>query len=140
MKFRKITAIYSLLVALAMSGLLTILLISGRSILLPNQLQIGHASISAAALSDLLTAVALLVAAIAGLLRAAWADKAFLVGMGVLFYSVINAVGVYAQKGDLGFLAMFDVILLVGLALTILTLKELPSISRAIKVAGKEKN
>jgi hypothetical protein len=137
MKFRRITAIYSLIVGLGMTAVCVMLLISGQDAQLQNELQTIPFSISLAIASDLITAVALLVAGVAVLRRAGWAYKPFLLGMGALFYSVINAIGLYGQRGDVAFLAMFDIILVFGLALTVLTLKHLAPLPNAFKVIAK---
>jgi hypothetical protein len=137
MKFRKITAIYSIVVGLGMAAVWLMLLISGRDAQLQNELQTIPFSITLAIISDLVTAAALLVAGVAVLRRAGWAYKPFLLGMGALFYSVINAIGLYGQRGDVAFLAMFDIILVFGLVLTVLTLRHLASQPEAIKVIAK---
>ena len=137
MKFRKITAIYSLIVGLGMTAVWVMLLISGKDAQLQNELQTIPFSISLAIASDLITAAALLVAGVAVLRRAGWAYKPFLLGMGALFYSVINAIGLYGQRGDVAFLAMFDVILVFGLVLTVFTLKHLAPQPNPVRLIGK---
>jgi hypothetical protein len=76
-----------------------------------------------AIVSDFLTACVLLAAGI-GLIRGCkLAVKAFLLSMGFLFYSVVNAAGYYGQRGDLPFLVMFATIFVLALVFTVLALK-----------------
>jgi hypothetical protein len=76
-----------------------------------------------AIVSDFLTAGILLAAGI-GLIRdCKWALKVFLLSMGFLFYSVVNAAGFYGQRGDLPFLVMFVIIFVLALVFTIFTLQ-----------------
>lgn len=137
MKYRKISAIYSLLVGLAVSGVLAALLITRPDINLQKDLQNIPFSMSMAVVSNLLTVLALLLAGAAYWLRAGWANKAFLIGMVALFCSVINAVGFYGQRGDVALLAMYDVVLVVGLVLTVFILKQMPAPLQTVELVQK---
>ena len=76
-----------------------------------------------AIVSDFLTSGVLLAAGIGLIRNCKWAVKVFLLSMGFLFYSVVNAAGFYGQRGDLPFVVMFAVIFILALVFTVFALK-----------------
>jgi hypothetical protein len=137
MKYRKISVIYALVVGLFMIGLWLSLIFSTHNSFLQNTPQAVAVSGPLALAAFLLTAGALLTSGISLLKRKSWANTSFLLAMGALFYSLINAVSLYGQKGNIGLLIMFDIILLIGLALTVITLRQVPSIQPVTKLIEK---
>ena len=75
---------------------------------------------------EMLTAVALIVSGIGLIIAAAWASVLFLVAVGMLFYTAIVSPGYFAQKGQWGWLAMFAVIVVVGVVSVIIVAPHLP--------------
>jgi hypothetical protein len=123
MKYRKTASTYAIIVGLGMIGIWALLLITGQDPQLQRELETIPVSISMAIVSDFLTAGVLLVAGI-GLIRDfRWAVKVFLLSMGFLFYSVVNAAGYYGQRGDLPFVVMFAIIFILALVFTVIALK-----------------
>jgi len=66
--------------------------------------------------AELLMAIALLVGSIALLLRRRWGTAIYLIGLGMVVYSVINSPGYFAQQGQWGPVAMFAVLLVLSVA------------------------
>ena len=123
MKYRKTASVYAIIVGLGMIGIWTLLLITGQDPQLQYELQTIPVSISMAIVSDFLTAGVLLVAGIGLIRNRNWAVKVFLLSMGFLFYSVVNAAGFYGQRGDLPFVVMFTVIFILALIFTVFALR-----------------
>jgi hypothetical protein len=123
MKCRKIASVYAIIVGLGMIGIWILLLITGQDPQLQHELETIPISISMAIVSDFLTAGVLLAAGL-GLIRdRKWAMKVFLLSMGFLFYSVVNAAGFYGQRGDLPFVIMFAIIFVLALVFTVFALQ-----------------
>jgi hypothetical protein len=137
MKYRKIAVGYALVVGLLMTGLWLSLIFSNHNLFLQNTPQAVATSGSLAIAAFLLTAGALLTSGIALLKRKSWANTSFLLAMGALFYSLINAVSLYGQRGNIGLLIMVDITLLIGLALTVITLRQVPDIQPVTKLIEK---
>ncbi len=118
MGLRKTAAIYALIVGLAIIGVWIILLVTGQDTRLQNELRTIPFEIGMAITSDMLTAIMLLVAGFGLIKKYNWAIKVFLLSMGFLFYSVVNAVGLYGQRGEVPFIIMFGVILMLAVTFT----------------------
>jgi hypothetical protein len=73
--------------------------------------------------AELIMALVLLVGSV-GLLRSwHWAPAVFLVGAGMVVYSVINSPGYFAQKGQWGLVAMFVVLLVLTVAAVVVLVR-----------------
>lgn len=72
-------------------------------------------------ISELVTSAALITAGIGFLKNKEWARRAFFIASGLLFYSLLNATGTYAQRGDVRAVFIFTLILILG-GLTVGTL------------------
>lgn len=70
--------------------------------------------------AEFATAIALLVGGIALLTDQTWARWFYLLGMGMLLYTVIVSPGYFAQKGQWAFVGMFAVVLLLALVSIVL--------------------
>ena len=123
MRLRKTMAIYALIVGLAMIGVWIVLLVTGQDLRLQNELRTIPFEIGMAITSDMLTAIMLMVAGFGLIKNHNWAIKVFLLSMGFLFYSVVNAVGLYGQRGDLAFIIMFGAILMLAVTFTAFALQ-----------------
>jgi hypothetical protein len=119
MKLRKTAAVFSIIAGLGMIGLWLTLIQTGQDLRLNDEFRTIPFSIFIAIGSDFLTAFVLLVAAAGLLFKKGWGPKAFLFGSGFLFYSVINALGLYWLRGELPFIVMLAVILVLALVLTV---------------------
>lgn len=120
MKLRKTASIYAIIAGLGIIGVWIMLLVTGDDPQLQYELETIPLSITMAIVSDILTGAALLTAGIGLLMNREWSVKIFLLAMGFLFYSVINAAGFYGQRGDITFVIMFTVIFIMAVIFTIL--------------------
>lgn len=66
--------------------------------------------------AEMATALSLIVSGIAVAAGVAWAGSAYLVSIGMLFYTAIVSPGYFAQKGDWKWLGVFAVLIGGGLA------------------------
>lgn len=65
--------------------------------------------------AEMVTAFCLIIAGIGLLLNTSWAVPLYLVAIGMLFYTSIVSPGYFAQKGQLGWLGLFALIIILGL-------------------------
>ena len=119
MKLRRTAAIYSIIVGFAMIGIWVMLLATGQDPELQTELQTIPIAIRMAITADFLTAAVLLIGGFGLIANRDWAVKVFLLSMGFLLYSVVNAAGLYGQRGDLAFISMFSVIFVLAVVFTV---------------------
>ena len=119
MKFRRAAAMYSIIVGFAMIGIWIMLLVTRQDPQLQTELQTMPFAIGMAITSDFLTAAVLLAGGFGLIMNHEWAVKVFLLSMGFLFYSIVNAAGLYGQRGDFAFIGMFAVIFILAVIFTV---------------------
>ena len=124
MSLRRTAAGYAIIVGLAMIGVWIMLLTTGQDPQLQTELRTVPIAISMAIASDFLTAAVLIAAGFGLIINSGWAIKAFLLAMGFLFYSVVNAAGLYGQRGDIPFIIMFAIIFILAVVFTVLALRK----------------
>jgi hypothetical protein len=124
MKLRKTASIFAIITGLGIIGVWTMLLMTGNDPQLQNELETIPASITMAIMSDMLTGAVLLAGGIGLLVSREWSVKVFLLSMGFLFYSVINAAGFYGQRGDIVFVIMFTVIFVMAVVFTVMAFRK----------------
>ena len=124
MKLRRMAAGYAILVGLAMMGVWIMLLITGQDPQLQTELRTIPIAISMAITSDFLTAAVLIAAGFGLIKNSGWASKVFLFAMGFLFYSIVNAAGLYGQRGDIPFIIMFAIFFVFAVVFTVLALQK----------------
>jgi hypothetical protein len=124
MKLRKTASIFAIITGLGIIGVWTMLLMTGNDPQLQNELETIPASITMAIISDMLTGAVLLAGGIGLLVSREWSVKVFLLSMGFLFYSVINAAGFYGQRGDIVFVIMFTVIFVMAVVFTVMAVRK----------------
>ena len=66
--------------------------------------------------AELITALCLITAGIGLLLNTSWAVTLYLVAIGMLFYTSIVSPGYFAQRGQWGWLGLFALIIILGMA------------------------
>lgn len=66
--------------------------------------------------AELTTAISLIISGVGLLSVQTWSVPLYLVASGMLFYTAIVSPGYFAQKGEWGWLLMFGVILILGIA------------------------
>jgi hypothetical protein len=123
MKLKRTAAIYAIVVGVAMIGTWIMLLVTGQDPQLQTELQTIPFAIGMAITSDFLTAGVLLIGGFGLIVNHEWAVKVFLLSMGFLFYSVINAAGLYGQRGDMAFSSMFAIIFILAVIFTVFALR-----------------
>jgi len=102
-----------------MIGIWIMLLVTRQDPQLQTELQTMPFAIRMAITSDFLTAAVLLTGGFGLIMNREWAVKVFLLSMGFLFYSVVNAAGLYGQRGDFAFIGMFTVIFILAVIFTV---------------------
>lgn len=66
--------------------------------------------------AEMITALCLIVAGIGLFIKLAWSIPLYLIASGMLFYTAIVSPGYFAQQGKWGWLLMFGIILVLGIA------------------------
>lgn len=106
------SAIFAIAVGLAMIGQWSLSYLSGGIPELEHEpIRIGFHIVA-----EMVTAMSLIVSGIALLSGVGWAGSAYLVSLGMLFYTAIVSPGYFAQKGDWKWLGLFAVLIAGGLA------------------------
>ncbi|MCL5734061.1 MAG: hypothetical protein M1274_00485 [Actinobacteria bacterium] len=72
--------------------------------------------------AEMVTAILLIVSAIALLTDQGWSRHAYLVGMGMLFYTSIVSPGYFAQRGQRIWLVFFTAVIVLGVASVVVVL------------------
>ena len=129
MKLRRTAAIYAIILGIAMIGMWIMLLVTGQDPELQTELKTIPIAIRMAITSDFLTAAVLLIGGLGLIANRDWAVKVFLLSMGFLLYSVVNAAGLYGQRGDLAFTSMFAAIFVLAVIFTTFTFQKDSKIS-----------
>jgi hypothetical protein len=86
--------------------------------------------------AEFVTAIFLVASGAGLLLRQAWARDLYLFAMGLLMYSVIQAAGYYAQRGQMMYILMFALFALLAMMFTVLLIFEtipIPTVSRPVR-------
>jgi len=73
--------------------------------------------------AEVSTALLLIIGAIGLLLKKSWGLKTYLISMGMLLYTLIMSPGYFLQKGEIPFVIMFIVFLMLAIFLIILIAK-----------------
>jgi len=119
MKIRKIAAAYSLLMGLSMFGMWTMFWIVGE---IP-ELETEPIRIGMHLAAEFVTAVLLIAGGIALLKSWKHSINLFQFSMGMLIYTLIQSPGYFAEQGELAFVAMFTIFLLIAGILLIWSFK-----------------
>lgn len=115
---RKLAALYCLFMGISMFGIWVIFYLTG-SIpeIYTKPIELGfHIA------AEIITAILLIISAIGLLIRKNWSYEIYLLSMGMLVYTLIMSPGYFAQKGELAFVAMFSVFIVIALILISLAL------------------
>lgn len=105
------TAIFSLVVGLGMIGQWSLSYLSKQ---IP-ELKDEPVRIMFHIAGEMVTALVLIVSGIALLAGQPWARSAYLVSLGMLFYTVIVSPGYFAQQGDWKWVAIFGLLFVAGI-------------------------
>ena len=118
-KIRKVASLYSILIGLSMIGMWVFFLASGQ---VP-EFQNIPIETTFSILADNITGVMLLIGGYGLYTGRRWGFHAYLVSLGALFYSLMIAIGYYAQRGDMIFVGIFAPIFLLMIIFYILSFK-----------------
>ena len=119
-KTRRIASLYSITVGMSMMGMWIFFLASGK---VP-ELQSVPIETAFSILADNLTAAMLLIGGYGLYIGRRWGLHSYLVSLGALFYSLMIAIGYYAQREDVVFVGVFAPILLLMIAFYALSFKQ----------------
>lgn len=105
MKLKKIAALYSIIIGIAMIGMWLLFIVTNQ---IP-EINTEPVRITYHLIAEFLTAILLLIAGFALFTNQKWGFHLFLISMGMLLYTVIVSAGYYAEKKDIAMLAMFTI-------------------------------
>lgn len=103
MELRKIAAIYSIIIGIAMIGMWISLITTNQ---VP-EINTEPIRISYHLIGEFLTAILLLIGGFGLFTHRGWSFHVFLISMGMLLYTVIVSAGYYGQNGDIIMVVMF---------------------------------
>jgi len=117
MELKKIAAIYSVIIGIAMIGMWLSLIITNQ---VP-EINSEQIRISYHLIGEFLTAILLLIGGFGLFTNRGWGFHVFLISMGMLLYTVIVSAGYYGQNGDMIMVEMFTIfqvltVLFIGLS------------------------
>lgn len=105
--FRKITAVYSIIIGISVLGMWSMTILTGG-------IEEGPVEISFHLASEFLMAILLLIGGIESLRGKTYGRKLFLISNGMLIYSVLNAAGYFGQRGNIPMMIMFLAIFIIS--------------------------
>ncbi|MBH1940920.1 hypothetical protein I5677_08460 [Mobilitalea sibirica] len=120
MNLRKGKAIFAIFIGVSIISLWIMLFLSSQ---IP-ELRTEPISISLHIFSEILLAITLIIAGIKLFKDTNNSKKWFLLAMGLLIYSVINAAGYYGQNNEWAMVIMFGVIFMISTFFVVLSLKD----------------
>lgn len=105
MNIRKIAAIYSIIIGIAMIGMWISLIVTNQ---VP-EICTEPIRITYHLIGEFLTAILLLIGGFGLFTNRGWGFHVFLISMGMLLYTVIVSAGYYGQNGDMIMVGMFTI-------------------------------
>ena len=120
MKVKKIAAVYSIIVGASMIGMWTVFYVIGE---IP-EINTEPAKIVMHLIAEFVTAIALIFGGFGLILNRKWGFQTYLLSMGMLMYTLIVSPGYYIQSGDFIFVAMFTLLILAIIFITMSYLKK----------------
>jgi hypothetical protein len=105
MGLRKIAAIYSIIIGIAMIGIWFSFMVTDQL----SEIKTEPIRITYHLIGEFLTAILLLIGGFGLFTSRKWGFHLFLISMGMLLYTVIVSAGYYAEKGDKAMLGMFTI-------------------------------
>jgi hypothetical protein len=105
MKLKKLAAIYSIIIGIAMIGMWLSFITTDQ---IP-EIKTEPIRITYHLIAEFLTAILLLIGGFGLYTGRKWGFHLFLISMGMLLYTVIVSAGYYAEKGDMAMVGMFTI-------------------------------
>ena len=116
MKIKPIAVIYSFIIGSSMIGMWTMFLITDS---IP-ELDTEPLRIGMHMFAELATGVTLLIGAIGIQTKKTWGYSMYLISLGMLLYTLIASPGYYADKGDILFVGMFLILLIITIIVAVM--------------------
>jgi len=129
MEMKKKIAVYPIIIGLLMVGMWTVLLSTGEVL----ETETDRIEISYHLVSEFMTAVLLIIGGYGFYNERRWGFGVFLVSMGMLLYSVLNATGYYAGQSEIAMVGMFTVLTGLTVLFLIISFKKKDKISKEVK-------
>ena len=110
MRINKVAAGYSIFVGLCMIGMWIMFYCTGG---IP-ELNTKPAGILLHITAEMITAILLIIGGYAIFTKRSWGLQVYSASMGMLFYTLIVSPGYYVQRGEISFVIMFSVLLILS--------------------------
>lgn len=120
MKAKKAASIYSFFMGISMIAMWSIFYVTGS---IP-EIQTKPIELSMHIAAEFFTAILLIVGAIGLFTNKIWGLKVYLLSMGMLLYTLIMSPGYFLQQGQIPFVIMFFVFIVLAVAFIILSIIE----------------
>ena len=116
---RKISwaAIYSVIVGIAMIGMWIVFHVTDS---IP-EIRIEPIRVTLHITAEMVTASALIIGGVGLLANRKWGFRAYLLSMGMLLYTLIQSPGYFAQKGEVAFVGMFVIFIVLAVTFVVLS-------------------
>ena len=118
-QLRKVSSVYSLFMGISMLAMWLMFYFTNS---IP-EIQTKPVELGLHVVAEVSTALLLIIGAIGLLLKKSWGLKTYLISMGMLLYTLIMSPGYFLQKGEIPFVIMFMVFLMLAIVLTVLIAK-----------------
>ena len=118
-QLRKVSSVYSLFMGISMLAMWLMFYFTNS---IP-EIQTKPVELGLHVVAEVSTALLLIIGAIGLLLKKSWGLKTYLISMGMLLYTLIMSPGYFLQKGEIPFVIMFIVFLMLAIFLIILIAK-----------------
>ena len=118
-QLRKVSSVYSLFMGISMLAMWLMFYFTNS---IP-EIQTKPVELGLHVVAEVSTALLLIIGAIGLLLKKSWGLKTYLISMGMLLYTLILSPGYFLQKGEIPFVIMFMVFLMLAIVLTVLIAK-----------------
>ena len=118
-QLRKVSSVYSLFMGISMLAMWLMFYFTNS---IP-EIQTKPVELGLHVVAEVSNALLLIIGAIGLLLKKSWGLKTYLISMGMLLYTLIMSPGYFLQKGEIPFVIMFMVFLMLAIVLTVLIAK-----------------
>lgn len=117
MNIKKIAALYSVIIGIAMIGMWLLFIATDQV----SELKTEPLRITYHLIAEFLTAALLLIAGFGLFTNQKWGFHIFLISLGMLLYTVIVSAGYYAEKGEIAMIGMFSIFQILTIIFIILS-------------------
>ena len=111
MKTTKAAAIFAIIVGISMLGMWVVFYLTNNI----SELETKPIELTFHLIAEFITAFLLIIAGVGVLNSTAWGYNLYLIATGMVLYTMIMSPGYFLQAGDISFLIMFSVLILLSL-------------------------